>query len=331
MPIKPRAVKQNKLLLWLLIAVQFSCGSPSAGEGDQTTATVATTTKKTQALLLTQDFPFDSADKDKVTGDYVAQTKITVPSNLATQSKWIMFEGPVLENDLVAYRYYTDSRHRFDIYGKTVHDLVMDTVSWQYHDIMNWGSDVLKVGNSLGLGSPAIWYQDSLYTLSECAEKTIEVIENGDDRSAIRTTFTGLKIGEETFDLVQDWSLAAGEPWSEIHLSVSNGALPEEMYFATGFVKHLPELTIGSTADFAYLMNWGEQSFHHENMGMAILAEKVYQPVSIDDELSHVYIFEKAPQEVRYRFLSVWERDNNGVKDAQGFRQLVEQSTKSAK
>lgn len=324
-------MKQNKLLLWLLIAVQFSCGSPSAGEGDQTTATVATTTKKTQALLLTQDFPFDSADKDKVTGDYVAQTKITVPSNLATQSKWIMFEGPVLENDLVAYRYYADSRHRFDIYGKTVHDLVMDTVSWQYHDIMNWGSDVLKVGNSLGLGSPAIWYQDSLYTLSECAEKTIEVIENGDDRSAIRTTFTGLKIGEETFDLVQDWSLAAGEPWSEIHLSVSNGALPEEMYFATGFVKHLPELTIGSTADFAYLMNWGEQSFHHENMGMAILAEKVYQPVSIDDELSHVYIFEKAPQEVRYRFLSVWERDNNGVKDAQGFRQLVEQSTKSAK
>lgn len=324
-------MKQNKLLLWLLIAVQFSCGSPSAGEGDQTTATVATTTKKTQALLLTQDFPFDPADKDKVTGDYVAQTKITVPSNLATQSKWIMFEGPVLENDLVAYRYYADSRHRFDIYGKTVHDLVMDTVSWQYHDIMNWGSDVLKVGNSLGLGSPAIWYQDSLYTLSECAEKTIEVIENGDDRSAIRTTFTGLKIGEETFDLVQDWSLAAGEPWSEIHLSVSNGALPEEMYFATGFVKHLPELTIGSTADFAYLMNWGEQSFHHENMGMAILAEKVYQPVSIDDELSHVYIFEKAPQEVRYRFLSVWERDNNGVKDAQGFRQLVEQSTKSAK
>ena len=324
-------MKLNKLLLWLLIAVQFSCSAPASEEGDQTVETVATTTKKTQALLLTQNFPFDPTDKDKVTGDYVAQTKIVVPANLATQSKWIMFEGPVLENDLVAYRYYADSRHRFDIYGKTVRDLVMDTVSWQYHDIMNWGSDVLKVGNSLGLGSPAIWYQDSLYTLSECAEKTIEVIENGDDRSAIRTTFTGLKIGEETFDLIQDWSLAAGEPWSEIHLQLKDRMLPAGMFFATGFVKHLPELTVGSTDDFAYLMNWGEQSFHHENMGMAILAEKAYQPVSIDDELSHVYIFEKAPQEVRYRFLSAWERDNNGVKDEPGFRQLVEQSTKSAK
>lgn len=322
-------MKPNKLLLWLLIAVQFSCAAPTEEDGNQTAEPV--TTKKTQALLLTQDFPFDPADKDKVTGDYVAQTKITVPANLATQSKWIMFEGPVLENDLVAYRYYADSRHRFDIYGKTVRDLVMDTVSWQYHDIMNWGSDVLKVGNSLGLGSPAIWYQDSLYTLSEWAEKTIEVIENGDDRSAIRTTFTGLKIGEETFDLIQDWSLDAGEPWSEIHLYLKSGMLPAGMFFATGFVKHLPASTVGKTDDYAYLMNWGEQSFHHENMGMAVLAEKAYQPVSIDNELSHVYIFEKAPQEVRYRFLAAWERDNNGVKDAQGFRQLVEASGKNKK
>jgi hypothetical protein len=320
-------MKQNKLLLWLLIAAQFSCAPPPAEEGNQTAETAAT--QKTQALLLTQDFPFDPADKDKVTGDYVAQTRIVVPSNLATQSKWIMFEGPVLENDLIAYRYYADSRHRFDIYGKTVTDLVMDTVSWQYHDIMNWGSDVLKVGNSLGLGSPAIWYQDSLYTLSECTAKTIEVIENGDDRSLIRTTFAGLKIGEETLDLIQDWSLDAGVSWSEIHLYLKNGTLPEGMFFATGFVKHLPELTIGNTDTYAYLMNWGEQSFHHENMGMAVLAEKVYQPVSIEDEWSHVYIFEKAPQEIRYRFLAAWERDNSGVKDAEGFRHLVEQSGKT--
>ncbi|MEM9823420.1 MAG: hypothetical protein AAF985_20220, partial [Bacteroidota bacterium] len=49
-------------------------------------------TKKTQALILTQAFEFDPKDKNKVTGDYVAQTKITVPQNLMTQSKWIMFE-----------------------------------------------------------------------------------------------------------------------------------------------------------------------------------------------------------------------------------------------
>jgi len=128
-------------------------------------------------------------------------------------------------------RYYADSRHRFDVYGKTVSDLVMDTVSWDYHDIMDWGSDILKVGNSLGLGSPAIWYQDSLYTLSTCKGKVIEIVENGNDKSMIRTTFTALDIDGYKFDLIQDWSISSGQPWSEINLKVTNGSLPDKMRF----------------------------------------------------------------------------------------------------
>ncbi len=284
--------------------------------------------KKTQALILTQPFEFDPSDKNKITGDYTAQSKITIPQNLATQSKWIMFEGPVLENDLVAYRYYADSRHRFDIYGKTVSDLVMDTVGWKYHDIMDWGTDILKVGNSLGLGSPAIWYKDTLFTLSDCGKKSIEIIDNNKNTSTIRTTFQNLNIEGQTFDLVQDWSIEAGQPWSEIHLKVTNGQLPKGMSFATGIVKHLPEIIQGEASNYFYAMNWGEQSFHKENMGMAILAEKKYQPEHVDDDLSHAYAFKNANQEVRYRFLSAWERDNNNAKDANGFKQLVEKSGK---
>jgi len=312
------------LSLTLLFSVFcFSCKiSPSKVDSSKDASATVTSNekKKTQALILTQPFDFDPADKNKVTGDYIAQTKITIPQNLATQSKWIMFEGPVLENDLVAYRYYADSRHRFDIYGKTVPDLVMDTVSWKYHDIMDWGSDILKVGNSLGLGSPAIWYQDTLYTLSDCEEKTIEIIGDNKNKSTIRTTFKNLNIEGKTFDLIQDWSIGAGQAWSEIHLTVQDGELPKGMYFATGIVKHLPEVVQGETSDYFYAMNWGIQSFHKENMGMAVLAEKKYQPEHIVDELSHAYAFKNGNKEVRYRFLSAWKRDNNNVKDADSFK-----------
>lgn len=278
---------------------------------------------KTQALLLTQPFEYDNADKNKITGDYISKSKITIPQNLATQSKWIMFEGPVLENDLVAYRYYADSRHRFDIYGKTVSDLVMDTVSWDYHDIMDWGSDILKVGNSLGLGSPAIYYQDSIYTLSDCANKEIEVLITGAHQSSIRTTFSGLQIDGQAFDLIQDWSIEAGQPWSEIKLKVINGSLPEGMQFATGIVKHLPEIDTGtSNSHIFYAMNWGQQSFHKENMGMAILCDNKYGPSMIDDKLSHVVTFERS-SEVVYRFLSVWEKDLNNVTTSEAFTNLV--------
>lgn len=284
--------------------------------------------KKTQALLLTQAFDFDSSDINKVTGDYVPQTVMTVPENLAAQNKWIMFEGPVLENDLVAYRYYADSRHRFDVYGKTVPDLVMDTVSWNYHEIMDWGSDILKVGNSLGLGSPAIWYKNKIHTLSECDEKKLEIINNDDNISKVRTTFIGLEIGEQKFDLIQDWSIEAGQAWSEIHLQLVNAELPEGMYFATGIVKHLPEIIQGEIDGYFYAMNWGRQSFHKENMGMAVLADKRYQAKKIEAELSHAYAFYNAKKEVKYRFLSAWERDLNQVKDATTFKSLVEQSIK---
>jgi hypothetical protein len=202
----------------------------------------------------------------------------------------------------------------------------MDTISWKYHDIMDWGSDILKVGNSLGIGSPAIWYQDSLYTLSDCDKKTIEVIENSDDVSIIRTTFGGLRIAQETFDLVQDWRIEAGQPWSEIHLKLNEGTLPEGMTFATGIVKHLPEIIQGETDKYFYAMNWGVQSFHKENMGMAIIAAKTYEPEHVEDALSHAYQFKQATNEVRYRFLSAWERDNNKVRNGEDFKKLVEKS-----
>ena len=326
---KNQFYKLPSLVLLMTCSFYFSCKNSSTEVKKNIKKNETLTvdeTKKTQALLLTQPFDFDPSDKNKVTGDYVAQTKIIIPQNLATQSKWIMFEGPVLENDKIAYRYYADSRHRFDIYGKTVPDLVMDTVSWKYHDIMNWGSDVLKVGNSLGLGSPAIYYQDTLFTLSNSDKKTIEVIENNAKVSLIRTTFKGLKIGKEKFDLVQDWSIEAGKPWSEIHLTVQDGELPKGMYFATGIVKHLPKIKTGESKDYFYAMNWGKQSFHKENMGMAILAASKYQPEPIADELSHAYVFKKASKQMKYRFLAAWERDMNQVKDEKGFKELVENS-----
>lgn len=305
------------VLLLLGIALYFSCQETNSDSG-KTVATTplpsSTNNKKTQVILKTQAFGFDPTDKNKITGDYIAQKQLTLPTNLVAQSKWILFEGPVLENDLVAYRYYADSRHRFDIFGKTVSALVMDTVSWKYHDIMDWGSDILKVGNSLGMGSPAIYDGDSLYTFSDCREKKLEILQNEENIAAIRTLFIGLKIKGQEFDLIQDWSIRPGQSWSEIHLKVINGNLPEGMYFATGIVKHLPAIKIGETAEYFYAMNWGKQSFHQENMGMAISAPKAYQLKTIADELNHAFIFENAKNEVRYRIISAWERDNNGVK-----------------
>ena len=322
-------ISKYLLLSLVLSLVYFSYACRQAPASDHS-GFVTINKKKTQALMLAQDTLFDSGDKNKIVGEYLPKQKIEIPTDLTPQNKWIMFEGPVLENELVAYRYYADSRHRFDVYGKIVSDLVMDTVSWEYHDIMDWGSDILKVGHSLGLGSPAIWYRDSLHTLSECTKKVIEIMENGNERSMIKTTFTGLQIAGHTFDLSQEWSIESGQPWSEIKLKVTDGALPEGMKFATGIVKHLPEIIQGEYNNYFYALNWGKQSFHKENMGMAIMASKSYVPLHVNDNLSHAFAFDNADTEVTYRFLSAWERDANNVHNSIEFKMLVEASVNQA-
>ena len=320
-----------KLLGFMAMVGLMNCGAGNSTqpEASPEASTTSSNSKKTQALLLTQDFEYDPSDKNKITGQYIAQEKLTIPNNLATQSKWIMFEGPVLENDVIAYRYYADSRHRFDIYAKSVNDLVMDTVSWDYHNIMNWGSDVLKVGNSLGIGSPAIWYQDSLYTLSKSAKKEISIVENGDEQSTIRTTFTDLEIGGHKMDLRQDWSIAAGHPHSTIQLKITKGQLPEGAYFATGIVKHIASDQTGENEGQFYAYTWGKQSFHEDYMGMAIFADKNLQAEKIEDNFTHTYIFKNAAAgEVKYAFLAAWEKGNSQVKTEDDFKKIIEKFAK---
>ena len=69
----------------LILLLCYSCTPSESTDSNEKEMTEESesSAKKTQALLLTQEFDFDPADKNKVTGDYIAQSKITVPPNFA--------------------------------------------------------------------------------------------------------------------------------------------------------------------------------------------------------------------------------------------------------
>lgn len=278
----------------------------------------------TQAILKVQPILYNDKSKTTVVGDYVDMDKIEVPKTLSGQNKWIMFEGPVLENDKVAYRFYADARHRSDIYGKKVSDLVMDTVSWNYHNLMDWGSDILKVGNSLGIGSPGILYRDSVYALESWDKKVIEVIKSGGTTSTIRTTFYGLSINGNTMNIQQDWSLSVGDFYSTIALKRLDGDLPDDMLFVTGIVRHLDDVTTDQKDDIYYNYTWGNQSFHKQDLGMAIISNKKYLPRYYNDKLSHVTIFDNSQSGVEYHFLSIWANGIGNVNTEERFKVELE-------
>ncbi len=310
------------LLVLLLLS---ACGDGNAQKDTNASVDVQDPVAgRAQVVLKTQDYAFDPLHKDSVAGAYVTRTEVEVPNGLLPQNKWVMFEGPVLENDKIAYRFYLDSRHRFDIYGKRVPDLVMDTVGWNYHDVMDWGADILKVGESLGFGSPGVLVGDSLYTLSDARRKVVKVTSAGGDIASLRTTFEDLKIGDQLIDLTQDWSLAAGDYGATIKLEVTKGVLPKGAAFTTGLNKLGPLPKTMEVGNCKALYTYGDQSFHHENLGMAVMADAQYFPHQGDHRLSHLLVFGADLQQVSYKMLAGWSRGVESIDTPEKFVAIVQ-------
>ena len=93
-------------------------------------------------------------------GEFKPVTELKVDTKHTDHSFDIQFEGPGWESDKIGYRLYLDWRNATDIFGKKTHKLVLDGVGLDgfdsYHEVSDWGVDVLKVGSSLGIGSVEI-------------------------------------------------------------------------------------------------------------------------------------------------------------------------------
>ncbi|MEL7146478.1 MAG: DUF4861 family protein, partial [Bacteroidota bacterium] len=89
------------------------------------------------------------------------------PSDHIAQSKPFLYqyEGPGWESELIAFRSYFDSRNGKDIFGKTRRQLITREIglSENYHELQDWGMDILKVGSSLGAGAIGMKKGDSLF------------------------------------------------------------------------------------------------------------------------------------------------------------------------
>jgi len=311
---------QNILIL-VIVFFSSACQNSEETMEDQNQKT-----SKVQAVLKIQNIEFDLDKKAEIMADYKDLKSIDVPVNLAPQNKWVMFEGPVLENDLIAYRFYMDSRHKTDIYGKLTKDLVMDTVGWDYHEIKNWGSDILKVGQSLGIGAPGIYYNGNVIGFSDYESKIVSVLENDNDKAEFEFDIKGLKIGGESLDLIQKWSLMENDPFATVEIEIVKGSLPEDAFFCTGIVKHLKESHIIENSEHLALYSWGLQSFHKQNLGMGVTVDKKYYPEFIPDSLNHLVVLKTSENPLKYKFVAAWEKDVIGISTEDGFAKMLSEN-----
>ncbi|NQU86615.1 MAG: DUF4861 family protein [Mariniphaga sp.] len=127
-------------------------------------------------------------------GTWKNVTEFEVPEQHTDHSFDIRYEGPGWESDKIGYRFYLDWRNAVDIFGKKVDTMVLQNVGLDgfdsYHEMSDWGVDVLKVGNSLGLGSIGHWENNKALRV-ETTEKLFSAVDySGVLESKITTTYT---------------------------------------------------------------------------------------------------------------------------------------------
>jgi hypothetical protein len=160
-----------------------------------------------------------------------------VPDVHSDHSRYYRYEGPGWESDKIGYRFYLDWRNAVDIFGKKTSDMVLSKVGldgWEsYHEMSDWGMDILKVGPSLGMGSFGAWRDNKVEMVSKVDSTTLKIAINGPLCSAIVTNYYGWQLGKEKTNLRSRLSIKAGSRLTRADLHTD----PAIDNLCTGLVK----------------------------------------------------------------------------------------------
>lgn len=250
------------------------------------------------------------------------------PRNI--DSLFIQMEGPAWENDKVGFRMYFDPRNGIDIFGKTTTQptLHKQGLSTNYHDQANWGMDILKVGTSLGAGSVALKYKDSLYRLQGVYGATFKTITEGPARAIFEMVYLDEPVGDKRINVTHRISIEKGD-WfykSEIMLYGQTAG----MELVTGIVNLKPNvLSSDKSINNMFIMrSYGLQSENKDNLGMALIVPNSDVTLSAapetGDGITQTHLINlKTGDKHNYYFMSGWEPSDMQFKTSEGFKQAT--------
>ncbi|MEZ4908030.1 MAG: DUF4861 family protein [Saprospiraceae bacterium] len=245
--------------------------------------------------------------------------------------KW---KGPACENDKVAFRNYFDARNGMDIFGKRIPDMVLDSVGLpgtkSYHELSDWGMDILKVGNSLGAGSIAFMINDTIYPVRNALDAKYKLLADGPLYSSFELTFNNYEINGRQYNIKNIISILPNQ-YCYISDVIVEGLKGDEK-FVTGIVNmHSDSLYSAISGDYIGYYTYDKQTENGDNLGMGILFPKDEFISLLDDnvntkDVDNTYFIAlnfKDDNSVKYRFYSGWELNDESFKSQKGFENML--------
>lgn len=259
-------------------------------------------------------------------------------------------EGVNWENDKIGFRNYFDCRNVKDLFGKLKPELIIDKIQTpemgSYHDLADWGMDVLHCGSSLGSGGLALLRNDSLYRLGSTQKYEYQKIVEGPIRSVFELRYEGWEVENEMLTAVERISIYPGKYWFESDVTVMGCS--ENDQIVTGIVtSHLKREPFAfQAADFQCIGTHDVQSLNNDELGMAVIvplkeAGKIARTTDINffklgfetvkskgfsNIISETYYIGQKCQSgkpAKHYFFSVWGLDKEQWKTEEGFKKYI--------
>ena len=255
--------------------------------------------------------------------------KVEIPSFHIDHNAMFKYEGPGWESDKVGYRFYIDPRNSVDIFGKKTTEMVLDKVGAEdliavdekYHEMNDWGTDIFKVGNSLGIGTIAMESQGEIKHVSDREKAVCEISANGPIKSEITTDYFGWKVDGKKYDLNSKISINAGSRLTEVDLFITN--LPENI--STGIAKHKDTRFFKSDFEkgWNYIALYGKQTVVNDNLGIVLFYRKSDLIEQFENDLSYVVKLFPREGKIKYYYAAAWEQEPGGVTNIVKFKDYI--------
>jgi unsaturated rhamnogalacturonyl hydrolase len=257
-------------------------------------------------------------------GEFVNVDAVRPPPQYTDHSEYIRYEGPGIESDKVGYRVYLDWRNGFDVFGKTTDAMVLQDVGLDgydsYHEPADWGLDILKVGDAVGIGGYGFWDGDKVIRVAETSGRATRVVESGPLTSTLEIIYDNWQVPGYTTDLKALLSMQAGSRLVHTRLAVS----PDLPNLAVGLVRHPDAEFIEGTVDISghawtYVATWGPQALADGDLGMVLLFRRSDRAEQTEDEHNYVSVLSPGNGQVEYYFGAAWSQEPGGITSREAF------------
>ena len=239
----------------------------------------------------------------------------------------IRYEGPGWESNKIGYRLYLDWRNAIDIFGKKTEAIILPQVGQDgfdsYHEMSDWGSDILKAGKGIGIGSIDRYLNKQRVHFYE-VDSTIAKVENKAKSSGVKINYYGWKSASDKIDFTSELTINPDQRYTKHTIQASQAIAG----ICTGIVKQKNTEVLKKVSrnkKWAYLATYGAQTLVPDKLGMAIFYEIKTIESEVDAEFDHLLIFKPTTKPTSFYFLGAWEEEVNGIKSKEDFVKYLDE------